>query len=239
MTIEYIHNNIQKKYIEGKGYGFVALNHIPKNTIILSEYPSFKIDNYSPSQFDMFELIFNILKSKNKLKSRFMNYMPQSLNNNYSQIIGNIKTTFGKLKSHNHIIYDYMVNNYSMDEIVLLSLKYISNAFDFFDHGPIILLTGSIFNHSCSPNIIFGKSDDVNPKMVFTTIRDIEKGEELCDSYVDIFSDYKIRTSNIKNRYGFVCMCDRCTRDNQTKKDILKKNIFHTKNNNKLIYNYF
>lgn len=242
-SIDYIHKNIQKKYINGKGYGFIAIDHIPKNTIILSEYPSFMIDKYKPSQYDMFELIYNILNSNNKSKSRFMNYMPNSINDNYKQIIDDIKNVFKKLKSYNKHIYDFLINNYSMDDIILLSLKYISNAFDFFDEGPIILLTGSIFNHSCSPNIILGKycsQDNKKPsKMIFTTIRDIKKGEEICDSYIDIFSDHYDRTINIKKRYGFTCMCDRCINDNQKKIYNLKKSIRDTKNNGNLIYNHF
>lgn len=242
MTVEYIHEHIKKIYIEGKGYGFVATKNISKNSIILIESPSFKIKSYSPTCYDMFELLYNITKSDNfAAKTKFENYMPKSMEEEYRQITIEIKNILANLKLHRTYIYDFLHDNYSVDEIILLCLKYISNAFDFFDDGPVILLTGSTFNHSCSPNIIFGKSvkDKNNPKMIFKTIKDICKGEELCNSYVDIFKNYKTRSMNIKKRYGFVCTCCRCTNDTSKKISDLKKQITDITNDDNLIYNYF
>jgi SET domain-containing protein len=45
----------------------------------------------------------------------------------------------------------------------------------------------SIYNHSPSPNIQW-ESDEVNRLLVFSTIRDVEEGEELCSYYGDEYN---------------------------------------------------
>lgn len=210
-SINYIDKRIKKCYFDKKGHGFIATNDIPKNTIILKEYPSFLINNYKQSYFEIFELIYTILISDNViLKKKFMNYLPHKVNNNFTIYIKSIKTTFIDLEKNNKKLYQYLTSNYKIDEIILFCLKYICNAFNFFDKGPAILLTGSIFNHSCNPNIIFGKKNDI---MCFFTIRDIKKDEELCNSYTNIFKSTKYRKLHLLSQYGFECDCDRCLKN--------------------------
>ena len=166
MTITHIDTRIKKIQIGQKGYGFTATDFIPKNTVILSESPSFKIKNYRSNKYEIFELIYTILTSdKEDDITKFIKYLPRTVNNNFSVYTAKIINEFNNYKIINQQIYKFLVSNYSLNDIVLFSLKYICNAFDFFEDGPIILLNGSIFNHSCNPNIIFGKDKD--GKMIF------------------------------------------------------------------------
>ena len=81
------------------------------------------------------------------------------------------------------------------------------NAFDFGKYGPAILFNGALLNHSCDPNVIFKQE---NKYMIFKTIKDINKGEELCNNYIDITLPKKRRLSILKSQYGFTCTCNRC-----------------------------
>jgi len=80
----------------------------------------------------------------------------------------------------------------------------------------------ALFNHSCAPNavIVFPKVGD---GMVAQAIADIAPGEEVgCEcfpisnpqvltSYVDVSQPYAERQVEVRERYGFTCMCALCS----------------------------
>lgn len=231
MSIDFIDKRIIKTKIHNKGYGFVATENIPKNTIILSEYPSFKIFKYKTNTFEIFELIYSILNSNNKeYINKFNKYLPTNIDIRFELYINKIKKQFREMKNVKPQLYKYLNEHCSENDIILYCLKYICNAFDFFDEGPVILLNGSIFNHSCNPNIIFGKiTENNNSKMIFITIRNIVKGEELCNSYIDIFLNTNKRKKLLVNQYGFVCNCNVCIKNIAKNDQVLKSQILSTK----------
>lgn len=51
--------------------------------------------------------------------------------------------------------------------------------------------------------------------MDFSTVFSIEKGEEVCISYIDIATGLMSRRSNLLDKYFFHCTCQRC--DHQEK----------------------
>lgn len=87
--------------------------------------------------------------------------------------------------------------------------KIIKNAFDFDRKKhtkPCLLFYGAIFNHSCYPNVLF---TSFNEFMIFYTIRDIKKGEELTDHYIDVNKPRDIR-KELLEQYEFTCNCQKC-----------------------------
>ena len=54
-------------------------------------------------------------------------------------------------------ILSYFSNNFSEEELSLLCAKYMCNAFQFGNLGPIILFNGTLLNRSCLPNVILVK----------------------------------------------------------------------------------
>ena len=72
-----------------------------------------------------------------------------------------------------------------------------------------------MFNHSCIPsatfNIISGGT-----AMTVTAVRDIEKGEEICISYVEPWLPERERRDKIWKHIGRVCECLRCKRERET-----------------------
>eukprot|EP01064_Diplonema_japonicum_P021236 TRINITY_DN30785_c0_g1_i1.p1 TRINITY_DN30785_c0_g1~~TRINITY_DN30785_c0_g1_i1.p1 ORF type:complete len:770 (+),score=194.99 TRINITY_DN30785_c0_g1_i1:43-2352(+) len=69
--------------------------------------------------------------------------------------------------------------------------------------------TISFCNHSCAPNGVVVPNEGS-----FRSIRDIEKDESLSLAYLDddiLIAPRKVRQEALKNRWGFLCQCDRCS----------------------------
>ena len=79
---------------------------------------------------------------------------------------------------------------------------------EFFGFG--VYPSASFFNHSCGPNIIKTRIDN---KLVFTTLRDIQPGEELNIDYGNYLNeDVLVRRSQLKEWF-FDCGCSKCEED--------------------------
>eukprot|EP00730_Choanoeca_flexa_P014322 TRINITY_DN6223_c0_g1_i2.p1 TRINITY_DN6223_c0_g1~~TRINITY_DN6223_c0_g1_i2.p1 ORF type:complete len:405 (+),score=80.45 TRINITY_DN6223_c0_g1_i2:177-1391(+) len=85
-------------------------------------------------------------------------------------------------------------------------------------------LTASLFNHSCSPNCIqYGDinarhvDDDCFDHLVIRTVCDVEAGESLTLSYLELTLPSKARQALLLDHYGFACQCPRCEREAQAK----------------------
>jgi SET domain-containing protein len=64
-------------------------------------------------------------------------------------------------------------------------------------------------NHSCDPNtVITSPFNDYRIKAI--ALRHIEKGEELCFSYIDETQPFHIRQKELKEKYLFACVCTKC-----------------------------
>lgn len=110
--------------------------------------------------------------------------------------------------------------------------KICKNAFNFnrkTHSSPCILFSGAIFNHSCNPNILF---INIKNNMIFYTVTDINKDDELYDHYIDVNQDHKKRTELLLDNYGFICKCVKCVNKIDDKK------INYYKHHNKIINNY-
>ena len=72
----------------------------------------------------------------------------------------------------------------------------------------------SCFNHHCDPNTIVscGETHDV----AFVTGRDVQAGEELCISYVDLGLSVEERQRIFQYKYAFTCDCPRCVAEGQS-----------------------
>lgn len=206
-------SSIEKVIIPGKGYGLVAKENIKSGTVIIREKPAFIIPKDEYIFSEMFQLLYHVLTSDDEDKiNQFYNLAPKEIFNpkfakkKIRKELKNIKKIKG---AYPKIIYNYFCN-YDENELILLFHKYMCNAFKFGNRGPSLLFNGTMLNHSCVPNIIYGIKDN---KMHFTTVRDIEKGEELTDSYINIKIHYKKREKRLKKQYGFECKCERCLGD--------------------------
>ncbi|RKO89868.1 hypothetical protein BDK51DRAFT_1727, partial [Blyttiomyces helicus] len=62
-------------------------------------------------------------------------------------------------------------------------------------------------NHSCDPNAAIIFDGDT---ATLRSIRAIDAGEEICQSYVEIAEELGPRQAEIRERYFFQCDCPTC-----------------------------
>ncbi|KAF7914713.1 uncharacterized protein EAE98_011412 [Botrytis deweyae] len=89
---------------------------------------------------------------------------------------------------------------------------YDVNSFDIINDKPertnYIYHFASRINHECLPNMARGNTK--NGELVFTTVRDIKRGEELTTFYQVPFGTTLARRKILLSKYGFTCMCKAC-----------------------------
>ena len=76
--------------------------------------------------------------------------------------------------------------------------------------GSAMYPSASYFNHSCDPNIIKVRS---KRSVLFVTSKDVLKGQELCISYGHTERQVHERRQVLRDWWGFMCICPRCTRE--------------------------
>lgn len=62
--------------------------------------------------------------------------------------------------------------------------------------------------------------------MVFVAIADIQTGQEVLTSYVDVSLPRHLRQADLKKQYGFDCDCSLCSKDLNTAADP-RWSVFH------------
>ncbi|KAF2664375.1 SET domain-containing protein [Microthyrium microscopicum] len=76
-----------------------------------------------------------------------------------------------------------------------------------------LLWLGSIFNHSCIPNICY-THNAATKKYTFQTIHAVEAGEELTISYLGgVIESREKRQDEFGRQWNFHCLCQACTDD--------------------------
>lgn len=100
-----------------------------------------------------------------------------------------------------------------MGQLILLSRKYRQNVFNMDNTKkeikPCVLFYGSIFNHSCVPNIEFN-FDYKLKQMIFSSNQKIKRNTELCDHYINITLPFSERKLLLESHYKFTCDCIKC-----------------------------
>ncbi len=209
---------IRKSISTKKGCGLFATENIPKNTVIIKEKPAFFLENKQKKIYsEMFELLYLVFTNDTSLSiKKFKKLTPSILDRKFIQNHKNrIMDELDKLENNEKTrnIYIYFKQNFCDKEILLYCAKYICNAFEF-NKLPSILFSGTLLNHSCLPNVLFGYKDEI---MYFITFRDIKENEEILDNYCNINLEKEIRQENLAFQYNFKCDCIRCSEKDRRK----------------------
>jgi len=124
-----------------------------------------------------------------------------SLHNAHNVIAFLIK--FVKIRDH--------IENISEADILLASDVLDVNAFEIRGKGAglrgLYPLTG-MMNSSCSPNT--QNSIDNDYCCTVRAVREIKKGEEICDTYTSTLTNTQTRLSHLQRTKYFTCQCSRC-----------------------------
>ncbi|KAI9068103.1 SET domain-containing protein [Trametes sanguinea] len=73
-----------------------------------------------------------------------------------------------------------------------------------------IFPVASRFNSSCTPNV-FPWWDACSQKLAIRAVREIDIGEELCVSYIDVLIPRRDRAETLRMAYNFDCRCTACS----------------------------
>ncbi|KAJ7705600.1 hypothetical protein B0H17DRAFT_1038392 [Mycena rosella] len=76
--------------------------------------------------------------------------------------------------------------------------------------GWSMYVSASYFNHDCAPNV---RKERAGRALLFYTTRDVDLGEELCISYIDITDTVADRRKELSLNWYFDCVCQRCKRE--------------------------
>ena len=171
----------------------IAIKDIKKDDKLIIEYPEINLFGLEIINRDK-QII--VLYLKNMSNPIIKDLYPRTNDYPKTKMIKSI---------HNIIKSDKEFNKYDKNIIELLFAKYIFNAFEGYDFGPLTLPIIAKINHSCQPNVKF-KFNRNTGSMHLSAIRDIKKGEELFDSYLE---NKKINTHKeyLREHYGFICNC--------------------------------
>ena len=78
--------------------------------------------------------------------------------------------------------------------------------------GSAVYLLGSMFNHSCEPNVDITFPEN-NAEISFVAAMDIPKHTELTVSYIDATAGRAARQEQLRFAYGFRCGCPKCVEE--------------------------
>lgn len=181
---------LEVREIEGKGRGLFATAPISPGEVVLVERPflkgrlskaglcqRIKDDSLSESIYQKLELLFPYELSK----------------------------TYGFRNKRTFQVYLVGETGKFIEDATLYGEKISKNAFQLNDKEDGIILYGSMINHSCELNTVYGYH---NGNIVFVASEDIEAGEELLTSYFDCIDvDTSLKASL---NYGFRCRGTYC-----------------------------
>lgn len=71
----------------------------------------------------------------------------------------------------------------------------------------------SRINHSCRPNVHHFWSADKKMELVHA-LKEISPGEEIFNSYIDLYATRDERRAKLKESFGFECRCELCSEEN-------------------------
>jgi len=199
--INFISNKIN--FINHDDYNKVVSNqNIKKDEILLIESSKFNLFGFDSENRELKILKIYII---NKDHPDIKNLYPRNNNFIKTDMIYSIHKIIKSVKYTNKDIYNFLTE-YPKEEIEFYFAKYIYNAFEGNEFGPLTLPNIAKLNHSCKPNVkfVFNKNDG---NMYVQSIRNIKKGEEIFDSYLEnkIIPNHK---EYLQNHYGFKCDCD-------------------------------
>ncbi|KAI8823816.1 hypothetical protein BJ741DRAFT_634179 [Chytriomyces cf. hyalinus JEL632] len=123
----------------------------------------------------------------------------------------------------------YLPENLSIpaSEIVTLACRINSNSHAMVDPtgntnqevGVGMFPMVAMLNHACAPNCSFVST--THGRMIVRTLRDVQAGEELCVTYVDLCTPRSERRGKLLETKHFWCECERCSGSSSESEDAL------------------
>jgi len=191
------------KIINQKDYNKVICDeNIKKDEILIIEFSQINIFGMDDKNREL-----QILKKyiENKNNKDIINLYPRNYNYIKTDMIKSVHKILKSIKNTDKKLYNFLIE-YQKDELEYYFAKYIFNAFEGNEYGPLTLPLIAKLNHSCKPNVYF-TLDKNSGCMILKAKKNINKGEEIFDSYLEN-KQIKNHKTYLEEHYGFMCDCD-------------------------------
>ena len=189
------------KFINSNDYNkVIAINNINKDELLIIENSDINLFGESTDNREL-KIVKKYIENKDKFFIK--NLYPRSQIYKKTEMIKSIHNMIKNIKSDKNL-YNYF-QSISKEEIEFYFAKYLYNAFEGNEFGPITLPKIAKINHSCNPNVFF-TFDKTNGCMYLKAKCMIRKNEEIFDSYLEN-KKIKNHKSYLEMHYGFSCDC--------------------------------
>ncbi|KAE9368533.1 SET domain-containing protein [Stipitochalara longipes BDJ] len=200
----------QVKDLGGKGNGLVATADFPRGTRIISETPHLWFTTTQPlsstaSMLGVGEGSQLITKTTQELESAIPHYIKRQLNGDRPGTLGS-----SRLHENGDDFPDQTPEQFASANI--LPAKNSSGC------AMMVYYLNTIghINHACFPNAEYSWNDKLQLGIVHA-VCDIKAGDEVTINYG--FEMYQCRSYHIRERFGFICLCDTCERETSLPRD--------------------
>ena len=193
--------------IDGKGFGWIALQDIKGGTLIYEEKPQFTFCG-DRNPLDVMNSFYAMSENDQKefleLHNKYLDlkFLPDQSQQHYFDWEKVTESFVRKRQAEGHVPID---SNLLLKIICILNTNQFGNANDF-----VVGIKVSRLNHSCIPNSHRDEEAGDKGKLKVRATEKILKGQEITITYTEPAMKNVKERQKICHNFGFICTCKLC-----------------------------
>ena len=205
--------------IEGKGKGVVARRTIEEGELILREKPLFIVR----TPYEAKHLVNHLAEIRSNVAS-----LEEEVRDQFYELCVARPQLCTKGPGDSRMFGIFQANSVEIKDLDKKNAKTL---------GAAIFLSISRINHSCVPNAVCSYNSAKSVEEVRAS-RNIDEGEEICVSYIDVVHMRDDRQKLLDGRFNFRCQCPACslTGPELAENEKLRREIIGLTNNMEDVY---
>ncbi|KAF3912350.1 hypothetical protein AA313_de0206657 [Arthrobotrys entomopaga] len=183
------------------GIGVFATVVIPSGTRIFCEESIVMLPD-AAGHLELYQAVKALLENKRKM---YWNLVGST---KPSKDVGWIDTLRSSCDEDETETFNSLVEDHELAWSIYETNRFICKSLDGSNTSLGVFPASARINHSCSPNVFHRYSPTIN-RLTVHALREIQPGEELTTSYIDICHPTVVRRQMLKH-WGFRCRCATC-----------------------------